>query len=44
MSNEFRDDLREVVKRHSMELSPDDLRNAAQALEEEASRREEMSI
>lgn len=42
--SEFRDDLREIVKRHSMDLSPDDLREAADALETEANRREEMAI
>lgn len=36
MSEEFRDDLREVVKRHAGDLDADDLRAAATDLEQTA--------
>jgi len=40
MHEPFRQDLRDVVAKHSMELSPEDLREAARRLETEAENRE----
>lgn len=44
MNEAFRDDLKEVVQKHSMDLSPDDLREAADRLEDEAERRENSAL
>lgn len=44
MSEEFRDDLREVVKRHAGDLDADDLRAAAADLERTADNWEGMAI
>ena len=44
MSEEFRDDLREVVKRHAGDLDADDLRSAAADLEQTADNWEGMAL
>ena len=43
-ATEFREDLKSVVEKHSMGLSPDDIREAGEALIEEADRREESAL
>lgn len=40
MNEAFRQDLRDVVQKHSMDLSPEDLREASRRLEKEADQRE----
>ena len=44
MNEAFRDDLKDVVAKHSMDLSPEDLREAARRLENEAEQREESPL
>lgn len=44
MSEQFRDELREVVKRHAGDLDADDLRSAAGDLEQTADNWEAMSL
>lgn len=44
MNEEFREDVRQVVHKHSMDLSPDDLREMASRLEQEADRREDSAL
>lgn len=44
MKEAFRQDLKDVVAKHSMDLSPDDLREAAARLEDEAQRRENSAL
>jgi len=44
MKEAFRQDLKDVVAKHSMDLSPDDLREAADRLQNEAERREDSAL
>lgn len=44
MKEAFRQDLKDVVEKHSMDLSPDDLREAADRLQNEAERREDSAL
>lgn len=41
---EFREDLKQVVNKHSMDLTPDDIRKAGHALIDEADRREDSAL
>ena len=44
MNEAFRQDLRDVVQKHSMDLSPEDLREAARRLDKEAEQRSESAL
>lgn len=44
MNEAFRQDLRDVVNKHSMDITPEDLREAARRLETEAENRQESAL